>query len=120
MDNNVNRQQGMAVEVLYQLGISKPSSQQVAQVEAILFTTSINTPIYFAPQLSKREVSCLYWSAKGKTSEEIAQLLQIQKQTVDGYKKAIKRKLGSKNIAQAVFEGIRWGYIQPAVVAGQV
>lgn len=112
-NSDINRQQSMAIEVLDQLGITQPSSRQIAHIETLLFATTIKTDIYFAPQLSKREISCLYWSAKGKTSEEIAKLLHIQKQTVDSYKKEIKRKLGSRNIAQAVFEGIRWGYIQP-------
>ena len=58
-DTSVSRQYGMAIDVLDKLGIIQPSTQQIAQIEAILFTTSIKTNIYFDPQLSKREITCV-------------------------------------------------------------
>ena len=62
-------------------------------------------------KLTSRELDCLYLAANGKSSEETAKILNISKLTVDGYRSEIKRKLNVANIAQAVFEAVKLGYI---------
>ena len=61
--------------------------------------------------LTKQERLCLYWSAHGKTSEEIANLLEIKKCTVDGYKKQILKKFEASNTCHAIFKAINYGYL---------
>ena len=53
----------------------------------------------------------MFWAAKGKTTLEIARLLHVEISTVKTYRKRIQEKLNAKNITQAVFEGIRLGYL---------
>ena len=62
-------------------------------------------------KLTIREIDCLHWAAHGKSSEETGLILGISKTTVESYRNEIKRKLNSVNIAQAVFEGVKYGYI---------
>jgi len=61
--------------------------------------------------LSRREKECLYWASKGKKAKEIAQFLKIESSTVVSYQKNLRRKLRCKTIAQAVYEGIKSGYL---------
>ncbi|MBL8575356.1 MAG: helix-turn-helix transcriptional regulator [Hyphomicrobiaceae bacterium] len=61
--------------------------------------------------LSPRERECLQWTAAGKTSWEIAQILQISHHTADWYIAAATRKLCATNRTHAVAEGLRRGVI---------
>lgn len=63
------------------------------------------------PALSPRERECLQWTAAGKTSWEIATILNLSQNTADGYIASATRKLGASNRTQAVAEGIRRGLI---------
>lgn len=101
----------MAVEVLELLGIEQPTQSQIDLMESVVSSVTIKTAVFFSKGLTQRERSCLYWSAKGKTSEQIAKLLKIKKITVDGHKKETIRKLQCSNITQCVYEGIKHGYL---------
>lgn len=61
--------------------------------------------------LSRRERECLQWTAAGKTSWEIADILHLSQSTTDSYIASAARKLGAANRTQAVAEGIRRGVI---------
>ena len=54
------------------------------------------------PALSPREIECLSWAAKGKTSIEIAIILGLANSTVRMYLTNARRKLDSVTIAQAI------------------
>ncbi|MEZ2131091.1 MULTISPECIES: helix-turn-helix transcriptional regulator [unclassified Sinorhizobium] len=58
--------------------------------------------------LSRREIECLRWSAAGKSSEEIAIILDLSAHTVAGYLKSAMRKLDSVNRMQAVARAYRF------------
>ena len=87
---------------------------QINQIKSILSADVIVKQIKQNPRLSEREFLCLYWSARGKTSQETASLLNITESTVNSYKKSILRKLNCNNIAQCVFEGIKMKTIAQA------
>lgn len=63
------------------------------------------------PALSRRERECLQWIAGGKTSWEIAAILNLSQSTTEGYITSAMRKLGAANRTQAVAMGIRRGLI---------
>lgn len=58
--------------------------------------------------LSSREIECLRWSAAGKSSEEIAIILDLSSHTVVGYLKSAMRKLDSVNRMQAIARALRY------------
>ncbi|KQV83759.1 LuxR C-terminal-related transcriptional regulator [Rhizobium sp. Root1220] len=58
--------------------------------------------------LSSREIECLRWSAAGKSSDEIAIILDLSPHTVAGYLKSAMRKLDSVNRMQAVARAFRY------------
>ncbi|TAX31374.1 helix-turn-helix transcriptional regulator [Rhizobium leguminosarum] len=58
--------------------------------------------------LTRREIECLRWSAAGKSSDEIAIILDLSSHTVAGYLKSATRKLDSVNRMQAVARAFRY------------
>jgi len=61
--------------------------------------------------LTKKEVKILKLVASGKTNKEIAKKLFVSEKTVKNHLNHVYRKLGVKNRAQAVVEGLRRDYI---------
>ncbi|MTH96914.1 LuxR family transcriptional regulator [Roseibium sp. RKSG952] len=61
--------------------------------------------------LTKRETECLKWSAAGKTSTDIAEVLGISRHTADWYLKEATRKLGASNRTHAVAIAFRLGLV---------
>jgi DNA-binding CsgD family transcriptional regulator len=61
-----------------------------------------------AESLTRREIECLRWSAAGKSSDEIAIILDLSSHTVVGYLKSAMRKLDSVNRMQAVARAFRY------------
>src|SRR5262245_53521060 len=100
----------LTMELLRKLGNSEPTRPQIELMEALLTKITIEQKLLFAHQLTTSEIKCLLLAARGKTSSETAKLLGIQTSTVQSYRKEIKRKLACTSMAQAVFEGMRYGY----------
>jgi len=59
------------------------------------------------PQLSRRELECVKWTAQGKTAWEIGQILALSERTVEKYLTHSMRKLGAVNRTHAVAIAIR-------------
>lgn len=64
-----------------------------------------------AAALSQRELECIYWVAAGKTSSEIAVILQLSEHTVNHYLNRAGRKLDAVNRVQTVAKAFRAGLI---------
>lgn len=62
--------------------------------------------------LTERERQCLYWTAAGKTSVEIAGILGISAHTVDHYLTTAGQKLDTVNRAHTVATALRKGLIE--------
>jgi LuxR family transcriptional regulator, quorum-sensing system regulator CinR len=62
-------------------------------------------------QLSSREVDCLFWTANGKDTKDIALILNISFHTARDYIKSAKYKLNSTTAAQAVTKAIELGLL---------
>lgn len=62
--------------------------------------------------LSEREIGCLNWTAAGKTSAEIAEILGLSEHTVNHYLNRAAKKLDTVNRTQAVAKALRTGLIK--------
>jgi LuxR family quorum sensing-dependent transcriptional regulator len=62
--------------------------------------------------LSDREIDCLNWTASGKTSAEIAEIMQLSEHTVNHYLNRATKKLDTVNRTQAVAKALRIGLIK--------
>src|SRR5215831_3764773 len=63
--------------------------------------------------LNDREVECLTWAARGKTSTEIAQILDLTKRTVDFHIDNARGKLGATTRTEAVIKAAAGRLIEP-------
>jgi len=61
--------------------------------------------------LSRRELECLTWSARGKTVEDIAVILELSADTVRVYLKRVNQKLDAVNRSHAVAKAMCLGMI---------
>jgi LuxR family transcriptional regulator, activator of conjugal transfer of Ti plasmids len=57
--------------------------------------------------LSQREIQCLEWASRGKTTAEIARIVSISSRTVTFHLENARRKLDGSNITQAVAIALR-------------
>jgi len=64
-------------------------------------------------ELSEREIETLTWSARGKTSDEIATILGLSKRTVDFHIDNARSKLGVATRTQAVMKAVAGRLISP-------
>ena len=65
-----------------------------------------------APSLTPREMDILWGISKGFTRGELAERLEISKQTVPVHIKNVYRKLHANNRLEAVYEALRHGLIR--------
>ena len=68
------------------------------------FETSRAAPEF---SLSPREQECLRWTAAGKTSAEIAIIIDLSEHTINSYLGSICQKLNAQNRAHAVSKAMR-------------
>ncbi|WFT91056.1 helix-turn-helix transcriptional regulator [Rhizobium leguminosarum] len=78
------------------------------KVTSVLEAARIDTAI----SLSQRQVQCLQWTARGKTSWETGLIVGISKFTVDFHLKACFKKLGVNNRTDAFMKALKLGFIQ--------
>jgi DNA-binding NarL/FixJ family response regulator len=63
--------------------------------------------------LNDREAEILTWAARGKTSAQIAEMLDITKRTVDCHLENARVKLGASTRIEAAFKATMGGLIKP-------
>ena len=73
--------------------------------------STLNHDLTQIATLSPREKEILLWAADGKTSDEIAIILGLSRDSVNFHHKTIKKKTGTTNRAQAIAHAIVKGYI---------
>jgi DNA-binding CsgD family transcriptional regulator len=64
------------------------------------------------PYLTTREIECLRWVSLGKSTNEIAAILQISPHTARDYLKSVRFKLDCVTSAQAATKAIRLGFLK--------
>jgi DNA-binding NarL/FixJ family response regulator len=63
--------------------------------------------------MSGREVEVLTWAARGKTSAEIAMILELSKRTIDFHLDNARMKLGAATRIEAAIMAVTSGLIRP-------
>ncbi|MGB3878583.1 MAG: LuxR C-terminal-related transcriptional regulator [Shinella zoogloeoides] len=58
-------------------------------------------------ELTDREIECLYWIAEGKTSDEIAVILGISRNTINNYITSVMRKTATRTRSEAIAWAVR-------------
>jgi LuxR family transcriptional regulator len=63
------------------------------------------------PRLASREIECLMWVARGKTTEDVASILNVSMETVRVHLDRARDKLRAINRANAIAKAIQLGLI---------
>lgn len=58
-------------------------------------------------ELTERELECLFWIAEGKTSDEMAMILGISRNTINNYITSVMRKTATKTRSEAIAYAVR-------------
>lgn len=66
-----------------------------------------------SPELTDREIECLTWVARGKSSTDSAQIMGISERTVNFHVENASRKLDVAGRLQAALKATRLGLIRP-------
>jgi DNA-binding CsgD family transcriptional regulator len=72
---------------------------------SLLFRDAIRTARDM--DLTERELECLYWIAEGKTSDEIATIIGISKNTINNYITSVMRKTATRTRSEAIAYAVR-------------
>lgn len=67
--------------------------------------------------LTPKEIDCLYWASRGKTSEVHAQFAGRATITIIKHRASAILKLGTANITHACCEALRRGYIACVLIS---
>ena len=95
--------------------VTKPIDFDVlAAIIAARLTNVARTDLWAREvQLNDREVETLTWVARGKTSDEIAEILNLAKRTVDFHVDNAHNKLGVTTRTQAAVKAVTSRLIDP-------
>lgn len=104
----------LEMELLALLGNDKPTVAQTALMKKLVKQANISQQLLFDKRLSPQERNCLFYAALGYSARETAALLKCEAPTIKHYRYEILKKLRCANIAQAIFVGIRYGYLYPS------
>lgn len=72
---------------------------------SLLFSEQVKIGREF--ELTDRELECLYWIAEGKTSDEIATIIGISKNTINNYITSVMRKTATRTRSEAIAYAVR-------------
>lgn len=81
------------------------------QVRACYALSCMDAPATADDPLSERERECLAWVSQGKTTDEVALILEVSSNTVNSYVAHAIHKLGATNRAMAIATAIQRGII---------
>jgi DNA-binding NarL/FixJ family response regulator len=95
--------------------VTKPVDFEIlaAIIDARLGKGARNEIWFRQVALNERELECLTWSARGKTSPEIASILNLSKRTVNFHIENACRKLNVSTRTEAVAKAASGRLIQP-------
>jgi len=109
----------MTADVISFVNISQKCSEKFDAISGYLHTHLMSTFVRImsvregeTEKLSEREESVLTWLKHGKTSWEVAKILDITENTVNFHIKNIKRKLNATNRQHAVAIAIAKGIVK--------
>jgi DNA-binding CsgD family transcriptional regulator len=124
----VRNRRGVYSLVSYTSNHSKPEWQEFKkgnmiklQLISVLIDSaaSVNLKLSSPPvKLSKREEQCLIWAARGKTYQDISDILNISFGSVKSYLDTARHKLNCANLTHAVGVAIATGVIPAKALQG--
>jgi DNA-binding NarL/FixJ family response regulator len=93
---------------LKSIDIVKPTFKQLTLTKKVISQAWVKLSIHIDDRLSQREKECLSLFYRGFSLKEIANFLGISLGTVRCHRDEILKKLFSRNLREAIKEGVRY------------
>lgn len=93
---------------LKSIDIVKPTFKQLTLTKKVISQAWVKLSIHIDDRLSQREKECLSLFYRGLSLKEIANFLDISLGTVRRHRDEILKKLFSRNLREAIKEGVRY------------
>lgn len=93
---------------LQSIDIEKPTLKQLTLTKKIISHAWVKLSIHIDDRLNQREKECLALFYRGLSLKEIANFLDISVGTARRHRDEILKKLFSKNLREAIKEGVRY------------
>ncbi len=101
-------------DVLGGFGVTLPTLEEVERIYVLLRAIGVQSPAASdgsEPRaLSERQCECMYWIAKGKSSWETAQIMEISESTVNYHIKQALRYFDTNSRTVAAIRCVTAGY----------
>lgn len=110
----------LAKEYLSYLGNNNPNMMQLRELQWLLSQVWVPRFMGIDSRLTQKEGTTLYFSARGKTTKQIARFSKISPRQVERHRAMIFEKLNCNNIAEAVMKGIRFLEIKSCLEEDEV
>jgi DNA-binding CsgD family transcriptional regulator len=96
---------------LESIGIITPTLKQILLTKKMLSQAWVRLPIHIDDRLTEMEKKCLALFYRGFSLKEVADFLKVALKTVQNHRDSIFQKLFSKNLREAIKEGVRYRLI---------
>lgn len=93
---------------LRSIDIEKPTLKQLTLTKKVISQAWVKLSIHIDDRLGQREKECLSLFYRGLSLKEIANFLDISVGTVRRHRDEILKKLFSRNLREAIKEGVRY------------
>jgi DNA-binding NarL/FixJ family response regulator len=101
----------IAQYLLLKEGIDQPRDAHVQEKIKYLSHKYLRISLWLGKPLTEREIECIYESACGKGTKEIATSKGISEGVIRKYRDSAFKKLRSEKIAEAVYFATQLGYL---------
>ncbi len=93
------------------IDIAKPTPKQILLTKKMLSQAWVKLSIHVDDRLTETEKKCLALFYRGFSLKEVANFLKVALKTVQNHRDNIFQKLFSKNLREAIKEGVRYRLI---------
>lgn len=101
----------IAQYLLLKEGIDQPREVHIQEKIKYLSHKYLRISLWLGKPLTEREIECIYESACGKGTKEIAIAKNISEGVIRKYRDSAFKKLRSEKIAEAVYFATQLGYL---------
>ena len=103
--------QAIAKYLLLKEGVDQPRDAHIQEKIKYLSHKYLRISLWLGKPLTDREIECIYESACGKGTKEIAIAKSISEGVIRKYRDSAFKKLRSEKIAEAVYFATQLGYL---------
>lgn len=104
-------QNKLSIPRFYKTNAEEPRGTFIESIQKFLEKIDIKKNIKKFSELTQRECECLYWTAQGKTAEEVGMIINSSKRTVETHLNSVKEKTDTNKLTALIYYATKQGLI---------